>query len=69
MQKHGVTFMGFSPLCGPCGSAAHMELIDGALVTAIGKKYGKTGAQVALKWQVQQGIPVIPKAHDVEFQR
>jgi len=32
------------------------------LVTSIGKKYNKSGAQVSLKWQVQQGIPVIPKS-------
>lgn len=37
------------------------ELITGDMVTTIGKKYGKSGAQVSLKWQVQQGIPVIPK--------
>merc|ERR1712139_628654 len=57
-----ITYQSFSPLCGPCGTAAHQELIKGALVTSIGAKYNKTGAQVSLKWQVQQGIPVIPKA-------
>jgi len=66
MQSQGVTFMGFSPLCGPCGAANHLELITGALVTSIGKKYNKTGAQVALKWQVQQMIPVIPKSANPE---
>merc|ERR1711920_499296 len=35
----------------------------GPLVTGIGKKYNKTGAQIALKWLVQQQIPVIPKSH------
>jgi len=58
-QAHGITYQGFSPLCGPCGTR---ELISGDLVTSIGKKYNKTGAQVSLKWQVQQGIPVIPKS-------
>merc|ERR1712146_605056 len=53
-----VLYESFSPLCGPCGT---MELITGKMVTDIGKKYGKTGAQVSLKWIVQQGIPVIPK--------
>jgi 2,5-diketo-D-gluconate reductase B len=28
----------------------------------IGMKYGKSPSQIALKWAVQQGIPVIPKA-------
>jgi len=61
MRSKGVTFEGFSPLCGPCGGTAAKELITGSLVTSIGQKYNKTGAQVALKWQVQNGIPVIPK--------
>ena len=62
MLKRGVTYESFSPLCGPCDGADRTELISGKLVTSIGAKYGKTGAQVALKWQVQQGIPVIPKS-------
>lgn len=61
MRSKGITYEGFSPLCGPCGEQAHSALITGDLVTSIGKKYNKTGAQVSLKWQVQQGIPVIPK--------
>jgi len=68
MTSEGVVFQSFSPLCGPCCMADttgtctfDKELITGHLVTAIGAKYNKTGVQVALRWQVQQGIPVIPK--------
>jgi len=57
----GVTYMSFSTLCGPCGTD---ELVNGPLVTGIGAKYGKTGAQVSLKWAVQQGIPVVPRSSD-----
>jgi len=57
----GVTYMSFSTLCGPCGTD---ELVNGPLVTGIGAKYGKTGAQVSLKWAIQQGIPVVPKYSD-----
>eukprot|EP00750_Incisomonas_marina_P006538 INCI14628.1.p2 GENE.INCI14628.1~~INCI14628.1.p2 ORF type:complete len:329 (+),score=59.10 INCI14628.1:175-1161(+) len=57
----GITYESFSPLCGPCDGSDKYELINGTLVTSIGKKYNKTGPQVALKWQVQKGIPVIPK--------
>jgi len=60
-QSVGITYMSFSTLCGPCGTD---ELVNGPLVTNIGKKYGKTGAQVSLKWAVQQGIPVVPKSSD-----
>jgi hypothetical protein len=35
-----------------------MELITGELVTSIGAKYNKTGAQVALKWQVVLRVPL-----------
>ena len=63
-EAHDVLFMAYSTLCGPCGTT---ELIDGALVTSIGKKYNKTGAQISLKWVVQQGIPVIPKAQRADY--
>jgi diketogulonate reductase-like aldo/keto reductase len=61
--KVGVHFQSFSPLCGPCGTH---ELIDGPLVTKIGKKYNVSGVQVSLRWIVQQGIPVIPKTDKKE---
>lgn len=63
-QSTGVKYMAFSTLCGPCGTT---ELINGPLVVNIGKKYGKSGAQVSLRWAIQQGIPVIPKANSVQY--
>ena len=62
MREKGVAFLSFSTLCGPCGADAHEELINGPLVSQIGAKYKKSGAQVSLKWAVQQGIPVVPKS-------
>jgi diketogulonate reductase-like aldo/keto reductase len=62
MRAKGVTFESFSPLCGPCDPPDNHELLNGSLVTSIGAKHNKSGAQVSLKWQVQQGIPVIPKS-------
>merc|ERR1712110_502181 len=53
-------------LCGPCDGADKTELIDGPLVTEIGKAHGVSGPQVALKWAVQQGIPVVPKSSSPE---
>lgn len=32
------------------------------VLTAIGAKYGKSAAQVALRWNVQRGVVVIPKS-------
>ena len=62
MRSKGVVYMSYSSLCGPCPPPDNMELITGELVESIGAAHGKTGAQVALRWLVQQGIPVIPKS-------
>ena len=70
----GITFMSFSPLCGPCQYNKEDSLIDGTLVTEIASHYNNnngnnkdnnviTGSQVALRYIVQQGIPVIPKSN------
>ena len=32
------------------------------MLTEIGSKYGKSPAQVALRWNVQRGVVVIPKS-------
>lgn len=37
-----------------------------ATMQKIGKKYGKTPSQVALKWLIQQDIAVIPKAANLQ---
>jgi len=62
MQASGILFMAYSSLCGPCDAPHNHELITGPLVTSIGRKLHKSGSQVALRWLVQQGIPVIPKS-------
>merc|ERR1712137_732953 len=62
-KKHGISYQSFSPLCGPCGHPGDKELINGSLVTSIGKAHNVSGAQVALKWLVEQGSPVIAKSN------
>lgn len=32
------------------------------VLTEIGAKYGKTAAQVALRWNMQRGVVIIPKS-------
>jgi diketogulonate reductase-like aldo/keto reductase len=35
------------------------------VLTEIGEKYGKSAAQIALKWNAQRGVSIIPKSvHD-----
>ena len=37
-------------------------LFDNDILAGIGKKYGKTTAQVMLRWHIQRGIIIIPKS-------
>lgn len=36
------------------------------VLEAIGKKYGKSVAQVALRWLIQRGVIIIPKSVHIE---
>lgn len=57
MKEYGVQPEAWGPFAeGKHGIFAHPVL------TAIGEKYGKTSAQVALRWNVQRGVTVIPKS-------
>lgn len=53
--EHGIATEAWSPL-GRGGVTDNLTLIE------IGKRYGKTAAQVALRWGVQRGDIVLPKA-------
>ncbi|MBQ7496552.1 MAG: aldo/keto reductase [Selenomonas sp.] len=50
---------------GPLAEGKHGIFTDETL-TNIGKKYGKTAAQAALRWNVQRGVSIIPKSVHVE---
>jgi diketogulonate reductase-like aldo/keto reductase len=72
LDKYGIHFMSFSPLCGPCNNTKQNNLINGDLVSEIAAQYpGVTGAQVSLRFIVQQALTkpnfagVIPKSDDV----
>ena len=61
MQEYGVTPEAWGPFAeGNHGIFTHPVL------TAIGEKYGKSPAQVALRWNVQRGVVVIPKSVKAE---
>ena len=46
---------------GPFAEGNH-GIFTHPVLTEIGKQYGKTAAQVALRWNVQRGVVVIPKS-------
>ena len=57
MKEYGVVPEAWGPFAeGNHGIFTHPVL------TAIGQKYGKSAAQVALPWNVQRGVVVIPKS-------
>lgn len=46
---------------GPFAEGKH-GIFSHPVLTAIAEKYGKTAAQVALRWNVERGVVVIPKS-------
>ncbi len=50
---------------GPFAEGNH-DIFNHPILTAIGRKYGKSAAQVALRWNVQRGVIVIPKSTHIE---
>ena len=46
---------------GPMAEGKH-GIFTHPVLTEIGQKYGKSAAQVALRWNVQRGVTVIPKS-------
>lgn len=52
---HDIRIESWSPL----GSG---RLVEDPTLAAIGKKHGKSGAQVMIRWHLQQGLIVIPKS-------
>jgi 2,5-diketo-D-gluconate reductase A len=57
MKDYGVRPQAWGPLAeGKHGIFTHPVLSE------IGKKYGKTAAQIALRWNIDRGVSVIPKS-------
>lgn len=56
-EKQGIACEAWGPMGG-----RKSPLRDNAELTAIGQKYGKTAAQVMLRWNVQRGIIILPKS-------
>ena len=61
MKAYGVVPQAWGPLA----EGKHGIFTDPVL-TEIGNKYGKTAAQIALKWNAQRGVSIIPKSVHVK---
>lgn len=60
-NKYGIQLEAWAPFGEGRGG-----MFDLPELKAIGKKYGKTPAQVMLRWHIQRGIVVIPKSTHIE---
>lgn len=56
MEEHGTHVQAWSPL-----AAGRVSLFENPVLDAVGAAHGKTAAQAALRFLVQQGISVVPK--------
>lgn len=61
MKKYGVQHEAWAPFGEGRGG-----MFEEPLLVEIGKKYGKTAAQVILRWDMQRNVVAIPKSTHVE---
>ena len=54
-QSRGIQIQAYAPL-------ARGAYLDNDVMCVLGTKYGRTPAQIGLRWAVQKGISVIPKS-------
>jgi diketogulonate reductase-like aldo/keto reductase len=64
LSKHNITLTAYSPLGGIFGSE---NLLKDSKLVSIGHKHNVTAAQVALRYQIQRNIIVIPKSVNKKY--
>ena len=64
LDKYGICLMSWYPL-----GHGDKSLMEEPVFTALGKKYGKSPAQVILRWHTQMGFAVIPGSKNVDHIR
>ena len=64
LDKYGIQMEAWAPFVEGRGG-----LFTNPALTQIGVKYGKTAAQVILRWHIQRGVAVIPKSIHIEQMR
>jgi diketogulonate reductase-like aldo/keto reductase len=67
LKEHGITTQAWSPIGGITSYRdSEKRSFDEPVILAIGEKYGKSAAQVMLRWHIQNGVQVIPKSTKAE---
>jgi diketogulonate reductase-like aldo/keto reductase len=64
MEEYGTHIMSWGPL-----AEGRNNFFRNETLAIIGAKYGKTVAQVALRWLIQRGVIIIPKSTHIERMR
>jgi diketogulonate reductase-like aldo/keto reductase len=64
LSQYGTHIMSWGPL-----AEGRNNFFQNETLAAIGAKYGKTVAQVALRWLIQRGVIIIPKSTHIERMR
>ena len=64
LDKYGIRLMSWYPL-----GHGDKALINEPVFTELGRKYGKTPAQIILRWHTQMGFAVIPGSRNVDHIR
>ncbi len=64
LDKYGIRLMSWYPL-----GHGDKALVSEPVFAALGEKYGKTPAQIILRWHTQMGFAVIPGSKNVEHIR
>ena len=65
VKQKGILFEAYSPLGSPGRLSAKPGeplLLEDPKIIEIGKKYGKSAAQVLIRYQVERGVAVLPKS-------
>ncbi|XP_048237468.1 1,5-anhydro-D-fructose reductase-like isoform X1 [Haliotis rufescens] len=62
-QSKGISVTAYCPLGGMSGNVG---IVNNPTLAAVGKKYGRSAAQVALRWGLQRGYAVLTKSMKAE---
>lgn len=68
-KRNNIVFEAYSPIGSPerwGGNATGPVLLEEPILATVGKKYGKSPAQVLIRWLLQRGVVVLPKSVNKE---